>query len=504
MHCRLDHAPAGPAGWYDRGVGRVLCALLLATATSGCAQLFGFDETEPYQIRLTLVRKHAATTVTEEPMDLTTSTATFLVPDDAAPGGLVEIPAALSGTDTFLASLPGPGGMVLFTNPDDSIRRLWAYPAPEQRAAFTYLDRGLVPEPAPAMAQLDLNVTLDVAYTAEALWFYAVGPWAYRSFPELPVATATTWDPPPIPWANTAFAQVQNRPLERIRATDSLWIMRYAGAQLAGAKQITAFDQQDGVDTITDTLATVPLDRTLNAQFATTAPGPRFAATSPAVGSLGMSWGVIAAPAAEIGYGTGPQLHAGGLAEADPGALMVMYGNPFPWGEVVSFGASESRVYTPVAPLMPTTLYAGMYSYMAPTEGMVFDLPQGLPLLVSIDGRALTADGTTVTIDRTTAFEVGFTLDREDACDFYGLRFDELVDTGGGVLGRISRLQLNGLEPRWRVPNAELTTGATYVMQASCSLDGTPGLASGDLVTRTWPVHGSYFDSAVFTVAEMP
>jgi hypothetical protein len=474
----------------------------LATATSGCAQLFGFDETEPYQIRLSLVRRHATTTVVEEPMDLTTSTATFLVPDDAAPTGLVEIPAALSGTDTFLASLPGPGGMVLYTNPDDAIRRLSAYPAAEQRFPFSYLDRGPVPELAPAMAQVDLNITLDVAYTAEALWFYAIGPWAYRSFPELPVATATTWDPPPIPWTNAAFAQAQGRPLERIRAGDSLWVLRYVGAQLAAAKQIVAFDQQDGIDTITDTLATTTLDRTLMAQFPTTVPGPRLAATTPAVGGLAMSWNLVASPAAEAGFGTGPTLLSGGLAEVDTGAVMAMYGNPFAWTELLSFGATESRVYTPAAPLMPTTLYAGIYSYDVAAPDLTFDLPQGLPLLLSIDGRALTADGTTVTIDRTRAFEVGFTLDREDACDFYGLRIDELVDTGGGVLGRVPRLQINGLEPRWRVPNAELATGAMYVMQAQCSLGGTPNFATGDFVTRSWPLHGAYFDGAVFVVAE--
>jgi hypothetical protein len=143
-----------------------------------------------------------------------------------------------------------------------------------------------------------------------------------------------------------------------------------------------------------------------------------------------------------------------------------------------------------------------MYSIQTPAPGLVFDLPQALPLLVTINGRALATDGPTITLDRTRAVAVSFTVDRPAACDLYTLRLDELVDNAG-VTQRVPRLAMSALEPSWLVPNAEFTTGATYVLQAQCQRGGLPGLATGDLVTRSWPMHVSYFDGGVFTIAEV-
>jgi hypothetical protein len=488
-------------------VRREARALALGIATAivggGCAQIFGFDNTEPYDddgLRLSWQRKLVGTAVVDEPMDLSTGTAAALIPDAADPSGLRRIPAILEDTDTWFVELPpGERATMLFSLPDDEdFVRMYALPARTINGLVGVLGHPDA-EPAPANAQIDLLITLDAGYNGEGLSMYTVGAWSVRGYPEVPPVGvgATAWDPAAIPYAS--YTTLTGRPLERIRSNDAVYLLRYVGNQLAGTLAAPPFDQQDGVDSITGTMTTVPLDQTLDATFRTTVAGPRYTATNPGVAGLSMSWGLTSTPATPIMNNQGVQLHAGGLLETDTGVVNVTYGNPFPYEPVVGFSTSESRQFSPPGAISPTTLYAGMYSVVTPTPAMELDLPQGLPLLVTLAGTALTADGQVVSYDRTKAFDISFVLDRQ-ACDLYSISVYELVDNGAGTFVYTGRATMSGDAPLFTVPGDLLAAGSFYTLRAQCQLGGLPGLATGDLVPRSWPLHVGYFDSGVFQV----
>jgi hypothetical protein len=247
-------------------------------------------------------------------------------------------------------------------------------------------------------------------------------------------------------------------------------------------------------------MGTVALDHTLDATFMTTIAGPRFSATRPPVANLAQSWGMNASPGEAIQTSAGPGLTSGGLLETDTGVIATTYGNPFPWDTTVTFSTNANRGFTPAGAVNPTALYAGLYSVAEPEAGQMFDLPQGLPITISLDGRALTMDGMTVTMDRTKAVEISFGLDR-DACDMYSVALYELVDNGAGTFVFTGRVAMNGDAPSFTIPGDLFATGVPYTMRAVCQLGGIPNLAAGDLVTRQWPLHIGYLDSGVFTVA---
>jgi hypothetical protein len=479
-----------------------LTAALFALLAGGCAQIFGFDETQPYDdVRLSWSRKRIGTEVIVEPEDLTAETATALIIDANDPTGLRRVPATLEDSDTWIVELPpGTPGGIQYSLPDDDVERIWTFPNRTLDGVYGILGHPN-PEPAPPNAQIDLSITLDAPYNGEGLQMYTVGGWSVRGYPEVPAAGMgiTAWDPPPVPYSS--YGSITGRPLERITSADTVYLLRYSGNQLAGIMTAPPFDQQDGVDTITGTMTSVILDQTLDATFRTTVAGPRYTGTRPGVAGLAMSWGITSTPAAEIGNNTGPQLHAGGLLETDTGAVNVMFGDPFPWPAAVGFSTYESRTFTPPGAAGATTLYAGMYSIDAPGTGQVYDLPQGLPLIVTLGGTALTTDGQILTIDRTKSIEVSYVLDRENACDLYGLAIYELRDNGAGTYVYVGRVAMNGLEPQFTIPGELFESGTFYTLRAVCQLGGVPGLATGDLVTRSWPMHVGYLDSGVIQVS---
>jgi hypothetical protein len=488
-------------------VGRPVHALALGVAviTGGCAQIFGFDETSPYDddgIRLSWQRKLVGATVVDQAMDLTAGSATILITDAEDPSGLRRVPCVLEDPDTWFAELPvGTTGSILYDLPEanDDLIRIWAFPSRTLQGVYGVLGHP-DPEPAPVDAQLDLSITLDTAYNGETLQMYTVGAWSYRNFPEVPVPGMgiTAWDPPAVPYASSA--SITGRPLVRIRSGDAVALLRYAGPLLSGFLAVPPFDQQNGIDVITGTMSPVALDATLDVTFMTTIAGPRFAATRPVVAGLSQSWSVHSSPGTSVTNSAGPALTSGGLLETDTGAINTAYGNPFPWDTTVTFSTGEARTFLPPGAVNPSTLYAGLYSVVTPAPGLVFDLPQGLPITVSLAGRALTSDGMTVTLDRTKAVEISFGLDRE-ACDMYGVSIYELVDNGAGTFVHTGRVAINGVTPSFTIPGDLFTTGVPYTMRAVCQLGGVPNLLEGDLVTRAWPLHIGYLDSGVFTVA---
>jgi hypothetical protein len=140
-----------------------------------------------------------------------------------------------------------------------------------------------------------------------------------------------------------------------------------------------------------------------------------------------------------------------------------------------------------------------MYSVLNPTPAMVFDLPQGLPILVTLAGTALTSDGQILSFDRTKAVEISFVLDRQ-ACDLYSITAYELVDNGAGTFVHTTRVGMSSTTAQFTVPGDLFESGKFYTLRAQCQQGGLPGLATGDLVTRQWPLHVGYFDSGVFQV----
>lgn len=475
--------------------------MAIALSVGGCAQIFGFDETQPYDdVRLSWTRKRVGMEVIVEQDDLSTSMASALIVDPADPSGLRRVPATLEDPDTWIVALPPdtPGG-ILYTLPDDMVTRVWSLPTRTQDGVFGILGHPDA-EPAPPNAQIDLSITLDAPYNGEGLQMYSVGGWSYRGYPEVPAAGMgiTAWDPPPVPY--TSYGSITGRPLERITSADGVFLLRFAGNQLAGMMTAPPFDQQDGVDTITGTMSPVALDQTLDVTFRTTVAGPRYTGTRPGVAGLAMGWGINATPAAEIGNSAGPQLHAGSLLETDTGLVQVMYGDPFPWPAAVTFSTYETRTYTPPGATGPTTLYSGMYTVDTPAAGQVYDLPQGLPLLVTLGGTALTTDGQVMTIDRSKSIDVSFVLDRENSCDLYSIIVYALVDGGAGTFVYQTRSVIQGVTPQFTVPGELFENGTFYTLRAQCQLGGLPNLATGDLVTRSWPVNVAYFDSGVIQV----
>jgi hypothetical protein len=154
----------------------------------------------------------------------------------------------------------------------------------------------------------------------------------------------------------------------------------------------------------------------------------------------------------------------------------------------------------PPMPLPAVTLWTGLYTITRPAAapGVMLDLPQGLPITISVAGRALTTDGMTLMIDRSGPVEVSFVTDRS-TCDLYVAVFYELVERMGSLV-YTERLTLLGDQPEWTIPGDTITTGVMYTVRAQCLYGGFTALAQGSLQERDLPISVGYLDSGVFTV----
>src|SRR5678810_1224784 len=97
----------------------------------GCAQLFGIDETSggrdappPPSASLTVQRVSIGARLVYAPQDLAGSMGTYLVPDEAAPGGLNRVPAMQAESGRWTAPIAA-AAPILYDLPD--------YPKPIQR-----------------------------------------------------------------------------------------------------------------------------------------------------------------------------------------------------------------------------------------------------------------------------------------------------------------------------------------------------------------------------------
>ena len=482
---------------------RTFSALLLVTFwQAGCAQLAGLDETSGdgrTGVSLAFERVSIGSTVVKSPLDLTGRAATYLVPDDVEPSGLVRVDAVQSGLDTWTAEIFDATPAVQFDLPDFPTpnQRLWDYPNKTLLGGFNVLEH---PNPTPVAPQslLTVNVTLDVPYSTELLQLFTVGSWNVRNL-EAPAVGALVVAPPA--FQISTMTSLTGRPHEKLTTSDTLHVLRYLGNDLVGSVEIPPFDQT-GNDTLTGTMTPVAHDRMLDIRINPTDAATRYSAARPTVPNLAFSWVLRAAPGFEQNNDSGPLLNALAVAPADT-MVQVAYGNPFDakgWKSTLTWATSATRTFTPPGQALPATLAASMTQRVVdPTAAQVLDLPAGLPELISIDGRSLSTDGMTLTAP-TRAVEVTFIIDRASATLFQVQLFELVPNAGGTALQLQLVISASGIAPRFSLPPELFQVGKTYTLRAVSIDGGFPGVAEGDLRTRSLPIATSFLDSGVFQV----
>jgi len=495
------------------GMGRVLpvvtarvAAGFVATvmSSSGCAQLAGIDNTNNAGLTdsVALTRMSVGTTVALAPLDLGGLQATYFV---SSADAVTRVPAATGATaGTWAAHLPDPVPVEI-TLPDVSAPTpfLLAFPNKVLQVLYAVLEHP-APVPAPADAKISLTVPLDAPIgDGEAFEIFTVGSWTSRLIPseELPMAadlqisTTYTFD--------TSRSLSGRSQLDQLTEQDAFLILRHTGTALTGLAEAPAF-AQTGDDMVNAAAMTaVVRDQMVVAAVDPAALAMRYSAVKPAVtvGSLAMSWSLVAAPGYRIASNAGPVLEFGGLDMTDVG-LSAMYGNPFAsrgWNTILTLATQSSRVFTPAGTKTPVTLYAGMNQFLEPAAALELDLPAGLPKLISVDGVQLSADGQTIA-QPSKFVEVTFTTDSPMATLYSVQVFDLVANAAQTALD--SRVVYNAAatEPRFDIPPEVFVSGHTYTLRAFSTLGGFPQIAAGDFTMRELPLSQAFLDSAVFTV----
>jgi len=482
--------------------GRI-CSGLGVCLLAGCAQLAGIDETSSggpagAGVNLTVDRVSIGATVVTSPLDLTALTASWLLPDVSAPGGLLPITATVVPPNTWHADINPATPAVQFTLPDAAQPRMLDLGLANMQTAFTVLEHPN-PTPAPEGAMITVNVTLDVPYAGENLQLFAIGPWVARAL-EAPAAGVTQLAPPA--FAYTSMTSQSGRPHEAVTAADPVFVFRYIGNQLAGMLEVTPFDQT-GMDTITGMLVSVARDQSLAVTVDQTDVARRFSAVRPAVAATPtMSWSLRAAPGYQYGLDNGPLLDAAAVAATDPPTITAAYGNPFStrtWNTLLTWSTRATRSYTPPGMTLAATLTAGMFQRNEPSPNLALALPAGLPELITLDGMSLSTDGLTIP-QPLRPLEVTFVTDKPGNT-LYSVELYELVPNAGGTALRLDRVVTAFAPmPKLALPAEHFKPGSFYTIRAISHAGGYPNLADGDLVTRSLPIATSFLDSGVFQV----
>jgi hypothetical protein len=484
---------------------RRLPALLLVAA-SGCAQLFGIDDTsgpnvDPSRVSLTIERWSIGAAVSKNPQDLSMETADFLVDDGA--GVYMKLPGEHTSLDTLSAVLPTGTPPVLFTLPDvpTPYKRLWAMPARDRRGVFAMFEHPNPEEPLPS-SQITLTATLPSAYVNnESFRIEAIGAWMGRFvMPAEPAdGTASTIT---ASMAYSTFGRMTNSPAARITSQDVVVLERYVGSQLTGVYQVPPFDQTDAADSINANVVPVTANRTLTATVTPATYAQRYTAVRPAVGGLGQSWVITAAPGWSIGSNVGPLLHAGGVAATDA-MISAMYGNPFEsleWRSLLQFTTSATRTHM-FQGMIAMTLSAGMYTVTEPSSSLTLDLPAGLPISISANQIPLSTDGATVMLDLTKPVVIEATIEKPNTTLYLATLYEVVLGMDQMTVER--RVVVDAAttgEPKLRLPPELFQVGHYYYVDFRCVQGGYTNAATGDLQTLTLPYSVSRADSALFQV----
>lgn len=491
---------------------RLVFAALVAS--TGCAQLFGIDETTAVDANVSLAsiqvqRVSVGATVEKDPQDMSSQMATFY--DDSA-GTLAPVPGVLAGTDTFTGAAAG-NPSAIFTVPDTIVpTRMWALPARTQRGNFVQYEH---PNPQPALpsSAFDVIVTLPTPYvTGESFAIQAIGAWMTRTLVAADLPTVDTMvstiDPPaPIPYS--MFVPIgPNVTAWRVTLNDVVVLLRYTANRLSGVFQ-TQLEQTDGPDLLMGTMTAVQANSTLMATLDPPGFTTRFAAARPAVAGLAMSWRVNAAPGHAVAVDTGVRLNSGALTTET--SLMTTYGNPFEsldWRAVFLFTASASRSYTyseggMMAAVGLSASFSTTLTTTEPATTVNLANAAGLPITIEANQATLVTDGMTLTIDPAQPVVVEATLDRPTNTA-YQLTLVQLgLDTSGMAPVVTRTIVVDAITagmPTFKLPPTLFTAGKSYYFTFRAIQGGLSDAASGDTQTPTLPVSYAALDSAVFTV----
>lgn len=488
--------------------------MVALVAGTGCAQLFGLDNTTGGDAAidvttLQIQRVSIGASVITAPQDLSAQTATFITPD----GTYVE--GTLVGTDTFSAPVLGTPA-VMYTVPDANVpRRMLALPSRAQKGVHAVYEHPGAMPPLPS-SQVALSVTLPSPYvTGETFSLQSIGAWmqyglvaADLPLPDMSLSAVSKT----IPY--TSFASMTGGDKFRITSSDVTLFLRYgntAGTPLTGVLQ-AQFDQTDGADGMSGTMTAVAADKTATATLDSAGYATRFSAVRPAVTTYSSSWRVTAAPGWSVNSDIGVRLAAGANGAAAT-MFTAMYGNPFEsldWKAVISVSAQQSRTfaYTENAMTANVSLLASLAQFGEPSQITAVTMPAGLATTIRADQNLLTTDGASVKLDLTKPIEVDAIVDMPSNTA-YELVLTELgLDVTGAspVLTRTILLDAfttsTGM-PVFKVPPELFTVGKSYILTVRIYSGGFTDPTSGDLTVVSLPYATSAVDSAVFKV-EMP
>lgn len=488
-------------------MGRTLCLGALAGlwALSGCAQIFGLDETSSNGVdgvvSLTLTRASVGASVIKNPLDA--QPVDFLVDDGA--GGFGSRIATASGPGVY--SAPGVLGAppVAFTLPDNKGTHIWALGARAQRGNYVVFEHPGSQPPLPA-SEVAISASLPTPFAAgEGFRVEVIGAWMQATPALAPMVGATSFIDSIL---YSAFTPMLGNAPARFTSADVLLLLRYAA--IPGGTHLTGFlqaqlDQTDGIDSLNGPMT--PVATTSSMLSATIDPAAlmtRYADVRPMVtGTVAQNYFVRAAPGISVGMPNGTLLVSGTPAMADT-AIAAGFGNPFGslgWKSVVEYATSMSRTY-----MLDTThsvVLGATLSTVAEvtSQPLTLNAPVGLPTTIRINETSLTSDGTSVMLDLSKPITVDATIDQVTNT-LYSARLVELDASGTAVVKKQIADVLTVGMPQFRFPAVHFTVGHTYYVQVSCYEGGFTGAADGDLQTAALPMSIGTLDSGVFTVTQ--
>ena len=475
-------------------------------ALTGCAQLAGIDDTskppdtQPSFASLRVERVHIGTTIVTGPQDLTANTASFLVPDDTAPGGQRRVPATLAGLDTWQADVGDMPVPIQFDSPElpNPVARIFDLPNLTLTAAVPVLEHPQ-PAPAPENATFNINVGLNTAHGVEGYQMFTVGAWSAVNLPQ-PVAGATSL-------TTAVMLAPTNSPirrLDRITTSDTVVLLRYSGNQLVAHFEVPPFDQ-DVTTNITGAYSATPADQALDIRVEQTRSAQRLSTVRPAVNAPSYVWRLRASPGLDYFVENGPQLNASGVAApttADPQTITAPYGNPFAakFRTLLQWDVTSTRTYTNPTTGETATLAARLSERAEPSAGLVVATPAGLPDRITANGTVLNVDNLTVVAPANAPVEVSFVTDAASNTGHH-VQLLELVPNMMGGYTLTNVVVATMLAPQTRIPRDLFKDGALYALRAFSFQGCTPAIASGDLTQLALPCSITFADSGVFQVA---
>ncbi|MFT3692898.1 MAG: hypothetical protein QM831_07140 [Kofleriaceae bacterium] len=497
---------------------RGLAALCLL---SGCAQLFGLDETSgdgsgiqpdasPSAVTTEVQRDSIGTTLTRTPYDVSMLTANYLVPDSSA-AGFTRVKATGVG-DTWSAQIPDgtpAAEITLGLDLPDVFRRLYALPQRNLKILYGIFEQeGAALLPTPPVDTLNITLNLpELAQTATLYRIYSLGSWAYHDFAENVewVAGTTSTITATTTFGDATWGNLSGRPFTKITTGDTVVGLHYNGNLLVGAAEFPVFAQADGANAITATMADVTT-QPLDVHLSPSAIAARLAMPTPHGTAVGMSWSTNASPAADLANGTGPQLNAATILTTDSGAITAPSGNPFSakgWKTTFNLGTNSSRTYAvPGLGNFVGTFYTGLNQIAEVGPGLTMDTPAALPVLVSINSMPLSVDGNTISLTAGKSVTLSMVTDGTPDPLFYQFNIYELRENAAATALETHVAYVAVSDTTMvTVPSDVFVAGKTYFIRAHCIKGGYPSFSTGNFFDRNLPYSVGYLDAGVFTVA---